>query len=45
VDGREWWAVVVIGTFMATITGSEGGGNCGRLKRGELLGGRPLGAA
>jgi hypothetical protein len=31
--------VAVIGTFMAAVTGNEGGGNYGRLKRGVLLGG------
>jgi hypothetical protein len=41
VGGREWRAVAVIGAFMAAITGSEGGGNYDRLKRGggEILGG------
>jgi hypothetical protein len=34
VGGREWRAVAVIGAFMAAITGSEGGGNYDRLKRG-----------
>jgi hypothetical protein len=28
----------VIGAFMAAITGSEGGGNCGRFKRGSYGG-------
>jgi hypothetical protein len=28
-----------MGTFMAAVIGNEGGGNYGRLKRGELLGG------
>jgi hypothetical protein len=32
-----------MGAFMAAVTGSEGGGNYGRLKRGELLGRRSLG--
>jgi hypothetical protein len=32
-----------MGAFMAAVTGSEGGGNYGRLKRGELLGWRSLG--
>jgi hypothetical protein len=39
VDGREWRAAAIISAFMATVTRSEGGGNYGRLKRGELLGG------
>jgi hypothetical protein len=39
VDGREWWEAVIIGAFMVAVTGSEGGGNYGRLKRGESLGG------
>jgi hypothetical protein len=29
VGGREWRAAAVIGTFMAIVTGSEGGGNYG----------------
>jgi hypothetical protein len=27
VGGREWWAVALIGAFMAAITGSEGRGS------------------
>jgi hypothetical protein len=41
--GQEWQAAAVIGAFMAAVTRSEGGGNYGRLKMGELLGGQPLG--
>jgi hypothetical protein len=37
--GQEWQAAAVIGAFMAAVTRSEGGGNYGRLKMGELLGG------
>jgi hypothetical protein len=45
VGSREWWAAAIIGACIAAITGSEGGGNYGRLKRGELMEGLPLGAA
>jgi hypothetical protein len=41
--GQKWRAVVVIGAFMAAVTGSEGAGNYGRLKRGELLGDATIG--
>jgi hypothetical protein len=41
VGGREWRVAVVIVAFMAAVTGSEGGGNYGRLKR-WVIGGQPM---
>jgi hypothetical protein len=43
--GREWRVAAVIGTFMAAVTRSEGGGNYSRLRRGELLGGLTVGGS
>jgi hypothetical protein len=35
--GREWRAAVVIGAFMAAVTGVKGGASYGRLKGGQPL--------
>jgi hypothetical protein len=45
VGSREWRAAVVIGTFISTIIGSDGGATYDHLKRGGgSYWGAPLGA-